>query len=39
MCVFFVERGEDGRVRQLVEREGPPGHWAGPLHRLLMTRH
>jgi hypothetical protein len=39
MSVFFVKRGEDGRVRQLVEREGPPGHWAGPLTDLLMTRH
>ena len=39
MSVFFVKRGEDGRVRQLVEREGPHGNWAGPLTDLLMTRH
>ena len=39
MSVFFVKRGEDGRVRQLVERGRPHGDWAGPLADLLMTRH
>lgn len=40
VSVFLVERGEDGRVAQLVEQKEPPGgRWAGSMADLLMTRH
>lgn len=37
--IFLVERDDEGRIVQLVEREEPSNCWAGSMADLLVTRH